>query len=144
MMTGKEGLESLKETLNNVDNITFYQEEINAIQKELDQLDYYRKDKMVIGDFEKGKKELWWEHIRIIVDDKVKEIWQDWEGTPEDKAITLNECLKIAKKELGYKKYKTGVILIICESYLKGIIYRYGNYANCKDFEIAGRMHGFA
>ena len=103
-MTGKEALESLKETLNNVDNITFYQEEINAIQKELDQLDYIRKYKNVVGDFEKGKKQLWWEHIRIIVDDKIKEIWQVWEGTPEDKAITLNDCLKIAKKETELKE----------------------------------------
>lgn len=135
-MTGKEALESLKETLNNVDNITFYQEEINAIQKELDQLDYYRKDKMVIGDFEKGTTKLCWENILIIVDDKTKKIWP-----LEDETITLNDCLKIAKEELGYKN---GVILIVCESFLEGIIYRYGNYANCKDFEIAGRMHGFA
>lgn len=118
-----------------------YCDEYEAVKKELDQLDYYRQDKMIVGDFEKGTKELWWEHIRIVVEDKTKEIWQVWEGTPEDKAITLNECLKIAKKELDYKD---GVILIICESFLKGIIYRYGNYSKCKDFEIAGRMHGFA
>ena len=119
-----------------------YCDEYDKIKLELDKLDYYRQDRGVVGDFEKGTTKLWWEHIRIIVDDKTKEIWQYWEGTKEDKTITLNDCLKIAKKELGYND--DGVILIVCESYLKGIIYRYGNYTNCKDFEIAGRMHGFA
>ena len=118
-----------------------YCDEYEKIKKKLDMLDYYRHNK-VVGEFVKGTTKLWWENIRIIVDNKTKEIWQYWEGTSKDKTITLNDCLKIAKKELGYKN--DGVILIICESYLKGIIYRYGNYANCKDFEIAGKMHGFA
>lgn len=125
------------EKCNNKDTCVWKQ-----IEQDLEKLDYYRQDRGVVGDFEKGKTKLWWEHIRIIVDDKTKEIWQYWTGTLEDKTITLNGCLEIAKKELGYKN--DGVILIVCESYLKGIIYRYGNYANCKDFEIAGRMHGFA
>lgn len=119
-----------------------YCEEYENLKKGLDKLDCYRQVRGRIGDFKKGTTKLWWEKIRIIVDDKTKEIWQYWTGTSEDKTITLNDCLKIAKKELDYKN--DGVILIICESYLKGIIYRYGNYPNCNDFEIAGKMHGFA
>lgn len=111
------------------------------ITRELEKLEYIRKYDYVIGDSEKGTRKLWWEHIRIIVDDKTKEIWQGWDGTPDDKAITLNDCLKIAKKELGYTD---GVMIILCESFLDGIIYRYGNHIDSKDFEIAGKMHGFA
>lgn len=109
--------------------------------RELERLDYYRQFDAIVGDMEKGSKKLWWESVRIIVDDKVKEIYQVFNGVPEDKTITLNDCLKIAKKELDYE---CEVMIIICESYLSGIIYRYGNYPNCKDFEIAGKMHGFA
>lgn len=117
-------------------------EEYENLENELNKLDCYRQVRGKVGDLKKGTTKLWWEKILIIVGGKTKEIWQTWTGTPEDKTVTLNDCLKIAKKELGYKD--DGVILIICESYSKGIIYRYGNYANCKGFEIAGKMHGFA
>jgi hypothetical protein len=120
---------------------TYALEIVDEVKKELEKLDYYRQDRGVVGDFEKGTTKLWWENILIIVDDKTKEIWQYWEGTLEDKTITLNDCLEIAKKELDYE---CGIMIIICESYLSGIIYRYGNYPNCNDFEIAGKMHGFA
>lgn len=96
---------------------------------------------MILEDFVKGETKLQEEHIRIIFNDKCCEKWQVFEELEEDQVLTLNDCLEIAKKELGYKGW--GIILVLSESYLNGMIYRYGNYV-VEDWEVAGKMRGFA
>ena len=115
-------------------------EEVTKIIAEALQKAEFCESKNLLGTTERGIAKLYWENIRIIVDDKTIEIWQNFEDMNE-KPLTLNECLKIARKELGYT---AGPMLILCESFLKGIIYRYGNHINSKGFEIAGIMNGFA
>ena len=111
----------------------------NIIEKALKEAEFW-ESRSFLGTVERGITKLWHEHIRIIVDDKTEEIWQTFEDI-NDKPLTLNKCLKIARKKLGYTD---GVMIILCESFLKGIIYRYGNRVDCKGFEIAGIMNGFA
>lgn len=97
---------------------------------------------MKIGEFVKGDTKLNQEHIRIIVDTECRERWQLFEELEEEQVLTLNDCLKIAKNELGYKG--AGIVLVLSESFLNGVIYRYGNYQGNDEWEVAGVMHGFA
>ena len=117
-----------------------WKEDLHWIKSAFDSLE--KLSAKTIGQFVKGDTLLEAEHIRIIVDNKCHEIWQVFDQYTPYKEITLNDCLKIAKEKLGYKD--AGIILVLNETYLRGEIYRYGNYPNCDEWEIAGKMHGFA
>lgn len=75
--------------------------------------------------------------IKEIFNDLVE---PDHENDGFKSGITLNNCLEIAKEELGYNY---GTILVIAESYLGGAIYRYGNYQD-DEWYLVGTMMGFA
>ena len=97
-----------------------------------------------IGKFVDGSFVTHGELTHILIEDTCKccELLQGYEF---DDYKTLDECLEIAKKKLGYDGY--GIILVIDESYLDGFIYRYGNYPDDKyrdKWQIVGIMEGFA
>lgn len=82
------------------------------------------------------------EDIKIIFNDTLINIFNSVEPDYENncmKGITLNDCIKIAKK----KGYTNGTILVISESWLGGTIYRYNNYEK-KEWYKVGSMVGFA
>lgn len=72
--------------------------------------------------------------------DIYNDIEYDKNGNIKKNKWTLDRCLKYARKNLGYCG---GVILVICESYLSGSIYRYGN-TNDNEWWKVGIMEGFA
>ena len=94
-----------------------------------------------VGEYVSGNIVLQGDHLRIIVDEKCKELWQIFEDEDYEE-LTLDNCLQIAKDNLGYTGH--GIVLVLSESFLSGTIYRYGNCPNCKEWEVAGKMHGFA
>ncbi len=82
------------------------------------------------------------ENIKIIFDDVLIELFNQIEIDYENnciKGITLNECVKYAKE----KGYRNGSILVISESYLGGMIYKYNNYGKNEWYKV-GSMMGFA
>lgn len=76
------------------------------------------------------------EDIKVIFDEKVIHIMQDFEY---DEPLTFGDILEKCI-ESGYT---VGTILLIAESYLSGTIYRYGNYGDDLWYEV-GSMVGFA
>ena len=76
------------------------------------------------------------EDIKVIFDEKVIHIMQDFEY---DEPLTFGDILEKCI-ESGYA---VGTILLIAESYLSGTIYRYGNYGDDLWYEV-GSMVGFA
>lgn len=76
------------------------------------------------------------EDIKVIFDEKVIHIMQDFEY---DEPLTFGDILEKCR-ESGYT---VGTILLIAESYLSGTIYRYGNYGDDLWYEV-GSMVGFA
>ena len=95
-----------------------------------------------LGEFVENDYILIEESIRIIVDDKTVELFNNCEF---NEGLTLGDCLKIAKELLDYPD--AGIILVIAESYLDGYIYRYGNYVDEKygsKWQCVGFMEGFA
>lgn len=84
------------------------------------------------------------ESILIIYEHNVIEFYNNLEydekGNVVGKTWTLNKILNYVKKMFGYT---AGVILVICESYLHGKIYRYGNTLDNEWWEV-GKMEGFA
>lgn len=102
---------------------------------------------MELGQAVDAQKCLTQEMIMIYVyGSGVKEIFNDVvepdyeRGSGFKGGITLNDCLEIAKNEMGYE---CGVITVIAESYLGGAIYRYGNYQD-GNWYLVGTMMGFA
>lgn len=85
-----------------------------------------------------GNEPLLYEDIKIIIEAENYEKYIH--KMCIDEFITLNDCLNIAIQN-GYEK---GTILVICESYLIGNIFRYGNYLNDKSWYQVGTMEGFA
>lgn len=75
------------------------------------------------------------EDIKVIFDEKVIHIMQDFEY---DEPLTFGDILEKCI-ESGYT---VGTILLIAESYLSGTIYRYGNYGDDLWYEV-GSMVGF-
>lgn len=55
------------------------------------------------------------------------------------KGLKFGDVLKEARK----RGYQGGTILLILESFLDGILYRYGNYQDDFWYEV-GKMQGFA
>lgn len=81
------------------------------------------------------------EMLKIIVDNKIH---CEMQGYEFHDYITLGKCLEIAKEKLGYDG--TGTIEVLDESYLDGMIYRYGNFDDKKlkdKWQIVGIMQGF-
>jgi len=83
--------------------------------------------------------------IRIVWNNKAKEIILSAQGTPDDKYISLNDCLK----EIGYigyqkclKKKMSPIVLVFFETFTSGEIYNYGNYGNF--WTEYGNTRGFA
>lgn len=81
--------------------------------------------------------------IIIIIDDdtenspRVKKIINTANGLPDDKFISLNDCLEI----IGYNG--DGVVTVIFEEPLSGKIYEYGNHNPC-GWEEHGVTKGYA
>lgn len=84
-----------------------------------------------------NKNKVLWENIKIIFNDKVIQLYNDFEY--DDHIYTLEDCLNIVRKN----GYTMGVILVISESYMTGDIYRYGNYTDGEWWRV-GKMEGFA
>ena len=84
----------------------------------------------------KNDEQILTEDIKVIFDEKVINIMQDFEF---DEPMTFGDILE-KSIENGYVD---GTILLITESYLKGTIYRYGNYRDDLWYEV-GNMVGFA
>lgn len=73
--------------------------------------------------------------VRIIVGNICQEICVD---PLYDKPMSLEDCLQRAK-ELGYIQ---GVIFVTFDSYLRGVIYQFGNY-NQEYWYVYGHTQGF-
>ena len=73
--------------------------------------------------------------VRIIVGTICEEIFVD---PIYDTSISLEDCLQRAK-ELGYIQ---GVIFVTFDSYLRGVIYQFGNY-NQEHWYVYGHTQGF-
>lgn len=84
----------------------------------------------------KNDEQIFYENIKVIFDEKVIHIIQCLEY---EEPITFFDILEKCKEN----GYKSGTILIICESYLRGIVYKYGNYGDDLWYEV-GNMIGFA
>ena len=54
---------------------------------------------------------------------RIKKLYPTALGSPYDKPVTLNECLKIIEFD------GEGVVTVIFEEALRGEIYEYGNYS---------------
>lgn len=77
-----------------------------------------------------------------ILTEDIKVLYQDhylhlrWD--PEhDEPITFEDILEKIE-------YQGGVVMVIAESYMKGDIYRYGNYVDDDYWYTVGKMVGFA
>lgn len=66
---------------------------------------------------------------------------QIFNGDDEDKPLALKEIISEALKNVDNKQ--NACFLILCESYLDGIIYRYNNYGKYEVVEV-GELGGFA
>lgn len=61
-----------------------------------------------------------------------------WQTVGQDEVLTLDEIRQQVQKQYEM----CGIILVMTESYLEGVIYRYGNYG---DFWVEiGNMSGYA
>ena len=78
-----------------------------------------------------------YDFMQIIFDDKCIALCRIYEYG--DKPFTFDDVLNIAKEN----GYKVGVITLICESPLQGIIYQYGNCHDGKWYE-HGTTVGYA
>lgn len=84
----------------------------------------------------KNDEQILTEDIKVIFDEKVINIMQDFEF---DEPMTFGDILEKCIEN----GYEGGTILLITESYLDGTIYRYGNYGDDLWYEV-GNMVGFA
>ena len=150
-LTLKEAIKELKEGISmgyyDGKKLGYYRKHFEVIEKHLEMKELFKKVfadrvKSEVGKFVKGDTEITTEDILIIVDDKVHSIHRCFDQYIPYTKITLDDCMKIAKEKLEYTGY--GILLVITESFLNGKIYRYGNYTDTEEWEVAGEMHGFA
>lgn len=77
--------------------------------------------------------------VRIVYGNNGRTIYLTAMGDENDKFFCLNDALK----EICYDREKGGVVVVIIDDLLGGVVYMYGNYGEGKWYEY-GMTRGYA